>query len=79
MLMNVGWFYIRGEPTMHYRPKFADEEEVWPPKYFKFLLETKESPKVEAAFTDARRFARVRLVDCAAQDIRKTTPLKENG
>jgi formamidopyrimidine-DNA glycosylase len=42
-------------------------------------LETKGEPKIEAAFTDARRFARVRLVHCAAEDIRKTTPLKENG
>jgi len=42
-------------------------------------LETDGSPKVEAAFTDARRFARIRLVDCAAENIRKTTPLKENG
>lgn len=34
---------------------------------------------MESAFTDARRFSRVRLVDCRAEDIRKTTPLKENG
>ena len=42
-------------------------------------METDGEPKIEAAFTDARRFARIRLVDCAAEDIRKTTPLKENG
>ncbi|KAH6713873.1 Formamidopyrimidine-DNA glycosylase N-terminal domain-containing protein [Leptodontidium sp. MPI-SDFR-AT-0119] len=75
----TGWFHIRGEPTVHYRPKDIDEDEVWPPKFWKFSLETEGEPKVEAAFTDARRFARVRLVDCAAEDIRKTTPLKENG
>jgi formamidopyrimidine-DNA glycosylase len=73
----TGWFYIRGEPSVHYRPK--EEDEVWPPKFWKFSLETDGDPKVEAAFTDARRFGRVRLVDCAAEDIRKTTPLKENG
>jgi formamidopyrimidine-DNA glycosylase len=43
------------------------------------MLETAEAPKVEVAFTDARRFSRVRLVDCPAGAIRKTTPLKENG
>lgn len=43
---------------MHYRPKATDEVELWPPKYWKFALETEEEPKVEAAFTDARRFAR---------------------
>lgn len=42
-------------------------------------METDSEPKVEAAFTDPRRFARIRLVDCAAEDIRNTTPLKENG
>ena len=42
-------------------------------------METDENPKTEVAFTDARRFARIRLVDCAAEDIRRTTPLKENG
>jgi len=42
-------------------------------------LETDGSPTVEAAFTDARRLARIRLLDCAAENIRKTTPLLENG
>lgn len=42
-------------------------------------METKEEPKVEAAFTDSRRFARIRLVDCPGEDIRKVSPLKENG
>lgn len=76
----IGWFHIRGEPTSHFRPrKTEEEEEVWPPKFWKFSVETDSKPKVEAAFTDARRLARVRLVHCAAADIRKTTPLKENG
>lgn len=43
------------------------------------MFETQEEPKCEAAFVDFRRFARVRLVDCAAEDMRKTSPLKENG
>lgn len=34
---------------------------------------------LEAAFCDFRRFSRVRLLHCAAEDIRKTTPLVENG
>ena len=42
-------------------------------------METEGEPKIEVAFTDARRFGRVRLVNCAAKDIRNTTPLKENG
>ena len=43
------------------------------------MLETQEEPKCEAAFVDFRRFGRVRLVDCAAEDMRKASPLKENG
>ncbi|KAL3421855.1 formamidopyrimidine-DNA glycosylase [Phlyctema vagabunda] len=74
----TGWIQIRGEPTAYYRPNEAESVE-WPPKYWKFMLETNETPKVEVAFTDPRRFGRVRLVDCAAEAIRKTTPLKENG
>lgn len=34
---------------------------------------------VEAAFVDSRRFARVRLLACDADDIRNVTPLMENG
>jgi formamidopyrimidine-DNA glycosylase len=70
---------IKGEHTYYYKPKKGEENVEWPPKYWKFTLETAEEPKIEAAFTDARRFSRIRLVDCVAADIRKTTPLKENG
>lgn len=55
------------------------ELEQWPPKYWKFHLSTHGKDAAEAAFTDARRFGRVRLVDCPGADIRKYSPLKENG
>ena len=74
----TGWMHIRGESTYYYRPRETGEEEVWPPRFWKFAVET-EAPTVEVAFTDARRFARIRLLDCAAENIRMTTPLKENG
>jgi formamidopyrimidine-DNA glycosylase len=63
---------------MHYRPK-SEGSSAWPPKFSKLELETDGEPKIQAAFADSRRFGRIRLVDCAAQDIRNTTPLKENG
>ncbi len=77
----TGWLKIKGEDTYYYRKKEGgeDEEENWPPRFWKFHLATKEEPKVEAAFVDSRRFARIRLLNCAADDIRKVTPLKENG
>ncbi|KAI9736502.1 MAG: hypothetical protein M1818_006012 [Claussenomyces sp. TS43310] len=75
----TGWLDIRGDETGYYKPKKTAEATEWPPRFWKFVLQTQEEPKIEAAFTDARRFARIRLVDCAAEDIRKTTPLKENG
>jgi formamidopyrimidine-DNA glycosylase len=55
-----------------------EEMDAWPPKYWKFQLTT-EDPAVEVAFTDPRRFGRVRLVDCPGESIRKYSPLKENG
>lgn len=51
----------------------------WPPRFWKFQLTTDSNPPVEVAFTDARRFGRVRLVDCPGADIRKHSPLVENG
>jgi len=77
-----GWLKFKSEHTYYYQPKKGEKEEAWPPKFMKFLLETKpengEDP-IEAAFVDMRRFARIRLVDCPAAEIRKATPLKENG
>ena len=75
----TGWFKIRDLETFYYKESKAAKDAEWPPKYWKFSLETKESPKVEAAFVDSRRFARCRLVDCPAEEMRNTSPLKENG
>ncbi|KAL8737320.1 MAG: hypothetical protein Q9181_001811, partial [Wetmoreana brouardii] len=74
----AGWWKIRNEETAYYRSAKPDEP-TWPPKYWKFTLETAEEPKSEHAFIDFRRFSRIRLVDCAAEDMRKVSPLKENG
>lgn len=55
------------------------EADQWPPKFWKFQLETNDDPPVQIAFTDPRRLARVRLVECPGKDIRKHSPLVENG
>ncbi|KAG9246652.1 Formamidopyrimidine-DNA glycosylase N-terminal domain-containing protein [Calycina marina] len=75
----TGWVHIHGDKSMVRKSKPKDEDAEWPPKYWKFVMETDEDSKMEVAFKDARRFARIRLLDCAAADIRNTTPLKENG
>ncbi|KAI1387380.1 Formamidopyrimidine-DNA glycosylase N-terminal domain-containing protein [Hypoxylon trugodes] len=78
----TGWINIRGIQTGYTRylerTGGADKEQ-WPPKFWKFHLETDSDPKVEVAFTDPRRFGRVRLVDCPGKEIRQHTPLVENG
>ncbi|OJJ49397.1 hypothetical protein ASPZODRAFT_61166 [Penicilliopsis zonata CBS 506.65] len=74
----AGWLKIKDADTYYYRTDKPQDKE-WPPKYWKFLLETDGNPKTEAAFVDFRRLARIRLVDCPADEIRKYTPLKENG
>ncbi|KAH9827095.1 formamidopyrimidine-DNA glycosylase [Teratosphaeria destructans] len=77
----TGWFKFSCEETGYYRDPRKKEEE-WPPRFVKFLLKCeKEGDRdaVEAAFVDARRLARIRLVDCNADKIREESPLKENG
>ncbi|ORY61281.1 Formamidopyrimidine-DNA glycosylase N-terminal domain-containing protein [Pseudomassariella vexata] len=77
----TGWIHIRGEQTGYtrYLEKIKGAEEQWPPRFWKFQLETDSNPQVEVAFTDSRRFGRIRLVDCPGEDIRKYSPLVENG
>jgi formamidopyrimidine-DNA glycosylase len=73
-----GWMKFSNDETAYYRPT-KPEEAAWPPKFWKFILQLKEDPKNEVAFVDARRLGRIRLVDAAAEEMRKTSPLKENG
>jgi len=70
---------IKTAYTNYYKKMKPGEEDQWPPKFWKFNLETSGTPKVEVAFTDPRRFGRVRLVDCPGDKIRKVSPLVENG
>lgn len=77
----TGWVKFSSEETGYYRSK-KDQEEEWPPKYCKFLLkfeEEKGREEVEVAFVDARRLARIRLVECEEGEVRGVSPLKENG
>ncbi|KAL8913176.1 MAG: hypothetical protein Q9171_001970 [Xanthocarpia ochracea] len=74
----AGWWKIRDLETAYYKPT-KKEEPTWPPKYWKFTLETSDDSKTEHAFVDIRRLARVRLIDCAAEEMRNVSPLKENG
>lgn len=77
----TGWIHISSEQTGYtrYIEKTKNDKEEWPPRFWKFNLETTGDPKVEVAFTDSRRFGRVRLVDCPGAEIRQFSPLKENG
>ncbi|KAG5944371.1 hypothetical protein E4U60_006024 [Claviceps pazoutovae] len=78
----TGWVHIRGAKTAYtnYYKTLKDKDGAqWPPKFWKFHFTTDDDPAVEVAFTDARRFGRVRLVDCPGADIRACSPLKENG
>ncbi|KAF2018595.1 hypothetical protein BU24DRAFT_447259 [Aaosphaeria arxii CBS 175.79] len=72
-----GWMKFSNDHTAYYRPT-TPEENPWPPKFWKFILQLKDSD-CEVAFIDARRLGRIRLVNAKADDMRITTPLKENG
>ncbi|PVH94484.1 hypothetical protein DM02DRAFT_676174 [Periconia macrospinosa] len=73
-----GWMKFSNDDTAYYRPAKAEEAE-WPPRFWKFILELEGDPKCEVAFVDARRLGRIRLGEAKPEDMRKTTPLKENG
>ncbi|KAF7539856.1 hypothetical protein G7Z17_g12327 [Cylindrodendrum hubeiense] len=78
----TGWVHIKGEKTAYtnyYKKMKAEDITQWPPKFWKFQFATEGTPGVEVAFTDSRRFGRVRLVDCPGDEIRKHSPLVENG
>ncbi|KAI1095712.1 Formamidopyrimidine-DNA glycosylase N-terminal domain-containing protein [Rostrohypoxylon terebratum] len=77
----TGWVEIRGTQTGYsrYVERTKSHTEEWPPKFWKFQIETDSDPTVEVAYTDARRFGRIRLVDCPGSEIRKHSPLVENG
>lgn len=77
-----GWLHLRAEHTYYHPPSTemdTAEPPVWPPKFTKFSFTTDGTPAVEGAFTDPRRFSRVRLLKCPAASIRSISPLKENG
>ncbi|KAF1930932.1 uncharacterized protein M421DRAFT_3203 [Didymella exigua CBS 183.55] len=74
----TGWIKFSTDDTSaYYKPK--KEETDWPPRFSKFVLDLKGDPKCEVAFVDPRRLGRCRLIDVEANEMRKTSPLKENG
>ncbi|KAI9815880.1 MAG: hypothetical protein M1832_005190 [Thelocarpon impressellum] len=79
-LMHFGmtaWIKLSNEETGYY--KGGKDSGEWPPKYWKFVLETEGEPSIKAAFVDSRRFGRIRLIDCDKDEIRRVLPLSENG
>lgn len=79
----TGWMHIKGDRTAYtnyYKKMKESELDQWPPRFWKFQFTTDDAKSpVEVAFTDARRFGRVRLIDCPGDEIRSHSPLKENG
>lgn len=72
----TGWIKFSNDDTSYYRPK-KEQTQEWPPRFWKFIFKTEDDNEV--AFIDARRLARIRLVDADGNDLRNQTPLKENG
>ena len=74
----TGWIEFSFDGKTYYNKK-KKKVEAWPPKFWKFILDIEGDGKCEIAFDDARRLGRIRLVHAKAENLRKTTPLKENG
>jgi len=78
----TGWirFSDMDDASSYRADKEKAEDKVWPPRFWKFRFQTGETEgRNEIAFVDARRLARIRLVDAPGEDLRKHSPLKENG
>ncbi|KAF2691048.1 putative formamidopyrimidine-DNA glycosylase [Lentithecium fluviatile CBS 122367] len=73
-----GWMKFSNDDSTYYRPA-KEQAEEWPPRFWKFVLELEGTPVCQVAFVDARRLGRIRLVDAEKEEMRKTSPLKENG
>lgn len=57
-LTHLGWIHIQNDRTAYtnyYKETKPEELEAWPPKYWKFQLETDGKTPVRVAFTDPRR------------------------
>jgi formamidopyrimidine-DNA glycosylase len=72
----TGWIKMNNVWTAYYDAKTGEKDE-WPPRFWKWRITVEDG--TEAAFVDARRLGRIRLVDVPADMMRKTSPLKENG
>ncbi|GAM82117.1 hypothetical protein ANO11243_000960 [Dothideomycetidae sp. 11243] len=76
----TGWVKFSNDDSGAYKAPKKEESE-WPPRFWKFVFQTesKGGEDCEIAFVDARRLGRIRLVDVPGDQLRNTTPLKENG
>ena len=75
----TGWIRFNNDDASYYKPeKEKPGHKDWPPRFWKFIFQT-EGDDNEVAFVDARRLARIRLVDAPGEDLRNHSPLKENG
>lgn len=77
----TGWIKFSNDDTGVYRENGKEKkvDDEWPPKYWKWVLKTDGDEGGEVAFVDPRRLARIRLVDAPGEELRKNSPLKENG
>jgi len=57
----TGAFFIRGEERIRYVDTRGGHESSWPPRFTKLRLQMEDD--TEAAYTDPRRFGRIRLSD----------------
>ncbi|KAG0503404.1 hypothetical protein HPP92_003476 [Vanilla planifolia] len=68
-----GAIYIKGVAVTKYKRSAVSEKDEWPSKFTKVFVELEDG--IEFAFTDKRRFARVRLL----QDPTLVPPISELG
>lgn len=75
----TGWIHLNNDPLSHYRAAEQPPQNDWPPRFHKFIFKFQNCEN-EIAFVDARRLARIRLIDLPdGNHLRSVAPLSQNG
>ncbi|KAL5614448.1 hypothetical protein BROUX41_004553 [Berkeleyomyces rouxiae] len=76
----TGWVHIEGEKTAPegwYKKMGTGTE--WPPRFWKFHLETEGTMPVKLAYTNSRRIGQIIVVDGDRESVRREPPLARLG
>ncbi|KKA26397.1 hypothetical protein TD95_001404 [Thielaviopsis punctulata] len=77
----TGWMHVRGIMTtpISWYKKLYTKNGDWPPKFWKFHMETQEPDPMGFAFVNSRRIGKAEVVDADAASVQSHLPLSKLG